>query len=200
MCAAVTALLLACAAAGCGSDPRPAQRDGGRDALSDSSYWYDTAPQDGPRERPDVAPIPGLTVTVDGVPWYVLNGSTSWSPALSRSYISAMVSCDACTDVSQFLISLPGVGEDSWVTNQCGPSADSINFMRTSISPHAWRSGIDGNCGFHVSEAGGGELGEPQSVRVVGSFHGKVINVDSQVTVTYDLGIDFDLALGTSFP
>ncbi|MBI5480480.1 MAG: hypothetical protein HY906_16590 [Deltaproteobacteria bacterium] len=192
------ALLLVVAVAGCGSTPPPSQRDAGHDALSDASYWFDAAPQDGPRPRPDVAPIPGLSVTVDGVPWYVLNGSTSYSPALAMSYISAMVSCDACTDYAQFLISLPGDhSEDPWSshTNECGPSADTINFMRTSISPHAWRSATGGNCGFNISEAGGDE-----SVRVVGSFHGVVTNVDSQVTVTYALGIDFDLALGTSFP
>ena len=193
------ALLLVVAMAGCGSSPTPSQRDGGHDASSDASYWFDTAPQDGPRERPDVAPIPGLSVTVDGVPWYVLNGSTSYSPGVAMAYISVMASCDACTDVSQFMISLPGDHSESepysHTTNECGPSADTINFMRMSISTHAWRSGINGNCGFNISEAGG-----DGSVRVVGSFHGKVINVDSQVTVTYDLGIDFDLALGASFP
>jgi len=131
----------------------------------------------------------------------VLNGSTSYSPAVSMAYISVMASCDACTDIAQFMISLPGDhdgstgGDWSSHTNECGPSADTISFMRTSISPHPWRSATSGNCGFNISEAGG-----DSSLRVVGSFHGTVTNIDSQVTVTYDLGVDFDLALGASFP
>jgi hypothetical protein len=194
------ALVIALAVAGCGPGS-PAQRDAGHDGTTDASYWYQEAgPEDGPRPRPDVAPIPGLSVTVDGVPWYVLNGSTSWAPAQAMSYVTAMVSCDQCTDTAQFVISARGVSENSWVSSDCGPSANTITFTRTSISTHPWKSGLQGNCGFNISEAGGGELGEPPSVRVVGSFHGKVINIDSQVTVTYDLGVDFDLALGASFP
>jgi hypothetical protein len=193
--ATLAALLLA-TVAGCGSSSPRAQRDAGHDAVTDASVWFDaTTLEDGPRPHPDVAPIPGLTVAVDNVPWYVLNGSTSYSPAQARSFISAMVSCDACTDVSQFLIALPADTEDSWVTNECGPSSDTINFNRSSISTHPWRSATGGNCGFNISEAGGDE-----SVRVVGSFHGVVTNIDGQVTVTYNLDIDFDLPLGISFP
>lgn len=193
--ALVTVLALGCGSSG------PAQRDAGHDALTDSSFWYqDGSPPDAPRPRPDVAPVPGLDVTVDGKPWYVLNGSASWSPAQSISYISAMISCDDCTDVAQFVIAAHGIGDDSWPSDGCGPSANTLSLTRTSISTHPWKSGIDGNCGFNIEEAGGQELGEPASVRVRGSFHGKVINIDSQVTVTYELGIDFDLALGASFP
>ena len=195
------ALVLCAALAGCGSGA-PAQRDAGHDALTDASYWYpDTGPEDGPRPHPDVAPIPGLTVTVDGVAWYVLNGSTSYSTGTQMAYISVMVSCDACSDVSQFTISAPGDhdgttgGHDSSHTSACGPSEDTISFTRTSISPHPWKSPTADNCGFSISEAGG-----DTSLRVVGSFHGVVTNIDSQVTVTYTLGIDFDLAIGASFP
>ncbi len=195
--ALVTILALGCESSG------PVQRDAGHDALTDASFWYqDGSRPDTPRPRPDVAPVPGLTVTVDGKAWYVLGGSTSWNAGEAKSYITATLGCDECTDAvpPQFTIKATGISENTWPSDGCGPSANTIDFMRSSVTSHPWESGIDGNCGFQISEAGGQELGQPPSLRVVGSFHGKVINIDSQITTTYDLGIDFDLALGVHFP
>jgi hypothetical protein len=198
-------LVFAVAAAGCESSGHE-RRDAAHDGTTDASYWYpDTGPSDGPRPHPDVAPIPGLTVTVDGVPWYVLNGSTSFAPATCMAYLTAMISCDTCTDTATFVISAPGDSAPEaqhWSshTDQCGPSDDTITFTRTSISSHPWKSPASGNCGFSVSSAGGYDGSGQQIVRFAGSYHGTVTNIDSQVTVTYDLGVDFDLALDDSFP
>lgn len=181
---ALVAALAVGAPGACGGSS-PTQQD----ASVAEAGTVDAGPEDGPRPHPDVAPVPGFTITVDGVPWYILNGSISLAPTQDLVYVNAMISCDACADIAQLLISLASPPVD-----RCGPSDDTLTFTRSSLYAQPFRTATGDSCGFQVSAAG------DTSPRATGSFHGQVRNINSSITTAVTIDAVFDLVIGTHFP